>query len=119
MNVRNSKIAAAPSEEIDSNINPEDDGTPDKKPSLRKEILFTIKDTADRSSVHGFPSCAAESVHWFAKIVWALCVGCSWAYLIFQINNSILLYNSYSVVSSTSIAYEAPTDFFGKIFFPF
>ena len=115
MNVRNSKIAASPEDGLDSKIYPDDVGNSDQKPSLRKEILFAIKDTADRSSIHGFPNFAAASVNWFAKIVWALCVGCSWGYLIFQINNSILLYNSYSVVSSTSIVYEAPTDFFGKI----
>ena len=81
---------------------------------LGRQVLEVIKDTAERSSIHGFPSFVSNSVHWFVKLIWLVCVGASWGYLIFQINNSLSLYSSFSVVSSSSIAYEAPTDFFGK-----
>ena len=96
--------------ELDDNLV---DGINEQKP-LRLEVLEAVKSTADRSSIHGFPSFASASLRWPVKVVWLICVGASWGFFIYQINNSIILYNSYSVVSSTSIVYEAPTDFFGE-----
>ena len=81
---------------------------------LKRQIWEIIRDTTERSSIHGFPSFTSRLVHWFVKLIWLLCIGASWGYLIFQINNSFSLFYNYNVVSSTSIVYEAPTDFVGK-----
>ena len=89
-----------------------------KKPPngpVGKRVIEVIKETTDRSSIHGFPSLSAKPVHWIIKIMWLVFIISSWGYLIYQINNSLDLYYKKGVVSSTSIVYEAPTDFFGKL----
>ena len=86
-----------------------------KRPSsLVQEVCTTFVEIASRSSAHGVPSLVAKSVHAIVKLVWLMFLVSSWGYMIFQISNSFMLYYRNSVVSSTSILYEAPTDFFGK-----
>ena len=114
-NFKKSVISADKAEiKRETKISPRD-LTITKKVSLIRRILVSVKDTAERSSIHGLPSFASSTVHWFVKLVWLVCVAASWGYLMLQINNSIILFKSYNVVSSTSIVYEAPTDFFGKL----
>ena len=86
-----------------------------KENNLGRQICEAVGETLSRSSIHGFPNISSTTVNWLAKLIWFICIVLSWGYLILQISKSLQLYNQRGVVSSTSIVYEAPTDFFGKL----
>ena len=86
-----------------------------KKKRLLWQLFGALKNAGERSSVHGFSTFASSTVHWSVKLVLFMCLCSSWSYLIYQICNSFNYYRSYKVVSSTSVVYEAPTDFFGEL----
>lgn len=86
------------------------------KDELKRQFLEIVKDCGERSSIHSFPSFSSDRVPKLVKFIWLLSIAVSWGFFIYQVNNSINLYNSYGITSSTSIGFEAPTYFPGKSF---
>lgn len=74
---------------------------------LRDQIVDMLRDCGDRSSIHSFPSFASRKVPVVVKLIWIVCIAFSWGFLIYLVRNMIGVYNSYNVVSSISLNYEA------------
>ena len=83
---------------------------------LMKEIRKIIRETFDRSSLHGFPSLASKHVSLAVKVFWVVCVAASWSYFSYQAYNTIALYQSFPKVTQISMVKEPVVDFAGKHF---
>ena len=81
--------------------------------TLKQQIKDSVRECAGRSSVHAFPSLATKGIHPIIVVIWVVCMLASWGYLIYQIYNTIVLYNNYGVSTSVGVAFEVPTDFPG------
>jgi hypothetical protein len=82
--------------------------------SMKHQVMDSIRDSAGRSSVHAFPSLATKGIHPIIVAIWIVCMTASWGYLIYQIYNTVVLYNTLGVTTSIGVAFEVPTDFPGK-----
>jgi len=78
-----------------------------------KRLKQLVRDLGERSSIHGLSSLSNAYVNKFVKLIWLGFCLASWSLFAFQIYNIVSFYNMYSVISSVSVGYEAPTIFPG------
>ena len=74
--------------------------------TLKEQIKDAVRECANRSSVHAFPSLSTKGIHPIIVVMWIVCCLVSWGYLCYQIYNTIVLYNAFGVSSSISVKFE-------------